>query len=615
MMERQKFEYAASDFAPPGEETPEAKSPLTPQETLAAESFFQENLKAIQDYARATGVEFRPGRGWAIDLENKVMTYDPSWFAERQMSPKEAMWASCHEMEHLRDWVSDPAAFERQFARIKVKRRLHLLYNIVDDIFVNRNVDERFPAHRDTKEKLYRERLFPDADMSAAPRHLQYAYALIRERMLPDEACVLDTDVRAEVDKLRNIDGKGTDLIEILTEPGAPTALRYEIIRDYIEPVYEKLFREDAEKKKQEKKGEGAGKGGEPQVGEGDFSDWYDDFENKSLPHPIPDADAAAAVKKESTRVRQKAAGADPGKKAREQFKKENGLNDEEMRELEGPYRNIYREVEPLIAPLRKIFERIIQNRKERVRRLSKLREDGVMMKPEMLAQAYADTVSGVTPRAEAAYETTERDVSKPNDLEVTLIADLSGSMKGEKAAEQCKSAVLIMEALSEFEENLARERAERSVDLRVETEIRGFGSDETDLKAMSGELPFKDRVRVAAALREPNGDSTNDFLSLQAVLASVDNVKKNKMTDGDLRKLVILITDGGSSDMIAAKTAKEKLTEIGVIAKAIQIGEASESDQITFRNIWGADGAGIAKVAYLPEMIESLLSVFLKDI
>jgi uncharacterized protein YegL len=285
------------------------------------------------------------------------------------------------------------------------------------------------------------------------------------------------------------------------------------------------------------------------------------------------------------------------------------------MRELEGPYRNIYREVEPLIAPLRKIFERIIQNRKERVRRLSKLREDGVMMKPEMLAQAYADTVSGVTPRAEAAYETTERDVSKPNDLEVTLIADLSGSMKGEKAAEQCKSAVLIMEALSEFEENLARERAERSVDLRVETEIRGFGSDETDLKAMSGELPFKDRVRVAAALREPNGDSTNDFLSLQAVLASVDNVKKNKMTDGDLRKLVILITDGGSSDMIAAKTAKEKLTEIGVIAKAIQIGEASESDQITFRNIWGADGAGIAKVAYLPEMIESLLSVFLKDI
>jgi hypothetical protein len=187
--------------------------------------------------------------------------------------------------------------------------------------------------------------------------------------------------------------------------------------------------------------------------------------------------------------------------------------------------------------------------------------------------------------------------------------------MKGEKAAEQCKSVVLIMEALSEFETNLARERIERSVDLRVETEIRGFGSNETELKAMSGELPFKDRVRVATALRKPNGASTNDFLSLQAVLASVDGTKKNKMADGDLRKLVILITDGGSSDMIASKSAKEKLAEAGVIAKAVQIGEVSESDQITFRNIWGAHGAGIAKVAYLPEQIESLLRKFLKDI
>ncbi|MEK7211358.1 MAG: hypothetical protein AAB731_01885, partial [Patescibacteria group bacterium] len=363
------MENAPKFFVSGADDEREAKQPSASKEHRRAEDFFGKNLKIIEDYAGAAGFDLRPGSGWSIDLENKVMTYDVSWFEEREFSPAEAMWASCHEMEHLRDWFSDPEAFSRLFARFGARRRLHVLYNCLDDVMVNRAVDDRFPAHQPTKERLYRERLFPDTDYTKTPAHLQYIYAILRERMLPKEKTNLAPEVRAEVDRLRDIDGAGTDLVELLTRPGAAPEIRYEIVRDYIEPIYEKFYREDLDREKEKKKSRGKG---EPKAGEADFASWYDDLEKKGLPHPIPMKDVKDAIKKEAARRQKNKDNTDPDKRARGQFQSEHGLTNDEMRELEGPYRAVYKEIEPLIAPLREIFERIISRRKERVRRLSK---------------------------------------------------------------------------------------------------------------------------------------------------------------------------------------------------------------------------------------------------
>ena len=236
-------------------------------------------------------------------------------------------------------------------------------------------------------------------------------------------------------------------------------------------------------------------------------------------------------------------------------------------------------------------------------------------MKPEMLAQAYADILGGATPRADLDYETVERDIKKPNDLEVTLITDLSGSMRGEKAAEQTKTAVLIMEALAEFEDELKRERAERAVDLRVSTELRGFGSDEFELKALSDTLPFKARIAAMRAMHNPNGSATNDFLSLGAVLKQVDEEKKKKMGEDAMRKLVILVTDGESSNESAAKRAKDALAASGVIAKALQIGSVTEEEWNMFHRVWGNDGAHLGQISELPTRVEELLKDFLNKV
>src|SRR4030042_458929 len=245
-----------------------------------AEEFFEAHGKAIEDYAQERGIVFRRGKKWAISMERGEATFAPKFFAEKGYSAAERMWATCHEIEHFRDWRKDPEAYSRLFARMKHSRRIHLLYDCLDDIMVNREVDRRFLVHQQTKDFLYKNKLFPDVNYSSRPKHLQFVYTMLREKMLPGEILTLDPEVRKKVEKLKDIDGQGTVLINLVSDPDAKPADRFEIIRDYIEPIYEKFFQEDVEKRKQQE-GKGKADKGAAKSGEDYFEDEYDDFADK----------------------------------------------------------------------------------------------------------------------------------------------------------------------------------------------------------------------------------------------------------------------------------------------------------------------------------------------
>lgn len=588
------------------------------EEVAAGIDFFTAHARAIEDYAESGGIIFRQGARWAINMEKGEATYDPKFFTEKGYADAEAMWATCHEVEHFRDWRRDPEIYARLFARMKTRRRIHVLYNCIDDIMVNRNVDKRFPAHRKTKERLYREKLFPGMDYADQPKHLQFAYACLREKMLPEEILNIAPAARAAIDKLKNIDGQGTDLISLVSDPQAEPKDRFEIIRDYIEPIYEKFFQEDVEERKKRKKSKEGGKGekeeGEPQAAEDYFKDEYDDFDSKS-PEAIPIKDIKDALEK-GVKRRKAEKSETPDKKAVEQFEAEHGVSFREMENYRADYEKIKRHIEPL----RRIFERIISKRKEIKRRLKERTDQGVVLEPSLAAQAYIDARSGVLDsRTQLKIRKEERDENKPNNFEFTLICDLSNSMDennpGGKSYEQRMCAILIMEALSEFENKLKEERLEKSLDLHIFTETRGFGNADEELKPLSDEIDYKTRINIAKRLARCEGSNTRDFLTLEKIDDNLEKEKVAKIKNNDLKKVVLLITDGGSDDTRKALKEKKALEDAGIIIKAIQVGSPSGSDIEKFKIVWGGDGRKCPNVEQLVPAVEKLLEDFLEDL
>jgi len=613
-----------------------AKSAADSRAAQKAARFFLENERAICDYARQAGLVFELGDRWAIDMETGRGTFDPSFFVKRGFTESESMWATCHEIEHLRDWRKDPEAYADLYARTKKERRLDLLYHYINDILANREEDRRFPAHRETREYLYEDKLFPRINYAKAPRHLQFIYAMLREKMLPREEVILSPEVRAAVERLKNIDGQGTDLVLLVSDPTAAPRDRFDVIRDYIEPVYEGFFLEDMEeRKRKEKERRGEDDDADALTGESMeggsrssdrgyiekeimrdedyFASEYDESEEK-LPQAFSPEEAREKIEREVRRRREE--NRSPEQVAREQFRARHGVSAEEVED----YADEYRKIEYQIKPLRGIFERIIATRKEIRRRLKERTDQGVIFDPAMIAQSYIDISGGIlNSRTQLKVRREEFDEQRLRDIEFTLICDLSGSMNenrpGGKSYEQKLSAILITEALDEFEKKLKEERLERSVDLHVLTEIRGFHARDEELKPLSDTIDFATRVRIARRLENCTGSRTADYKSMAKVAAEIDKETKRKIESGDLRKVLILITDGGSDDVSLAKEAKGRLVKQGVIAKAIQIGQPGKSDMEKFRYVWQRDGSPCKDVSYLVPAIKRLLEDFLNDL
>jgi hypothetical protein len=584
--------------------------------SFVANDFFNQYAEAISDYAEDNGLDFKAGKGWSIEMKTGRATYDPNFFIEKGYSQAESMWAICHEIEHFRDWRKNPEAYANLFSKINSKKRLHVLYNCIDDIMVNRNVDNRFPAHKKTKEYLYQQKLFPGDDYTSSPKHLQFAYALLREKMLPSEILKIEDDVRLEVEKLKNIDGRGTDLLNLVSDFNANPADRFEIIRDYIEPIYEKFFQEDLEEKKNKEGDGGDGSDGKKKA-EDYFSDEYNDFDSKS-PEAISFTDIKDAIDKEIKRQKEEKQKS-PEQIAKEQFEREHGVS---VRAVEN-YRRNYDKIEKYISSLREVFERIISRRKEIRRRLKERTDQGVILDPSLISQAYIDAESGVLDsRTQLKVRKQEFDENKPNNFEFTLICDISGSMdensRGGKSYEQKMSSILIMEALNEFEEKLKEARLDRSLDLHVFTEIRAFGGEDEELKPLSDNIDYQTRIKVASRLSNCDGGSTSDFKSLSAINSGMDDDVKNKISKNELKKVVLLITDGGSDNVSSARREKELLEKSGVIVKAIQIGKPGAGDVDKFRAVWQKgkkDGHPCKDVSQLVPTIEKLLEEFLNDL
>ncbi len=613
---------------------------------------------------------------FAIDLQKGELYGDPSYYEKKGLTEAHAFNSFLHEFEHFRRLMTlirerkGLDIWQTHRDRMKAKPHLHVFDNVLEDISVDRAILSRAPSQKETQFDLYRTHLWPSTDFQKLPRHLQFIYGLFREQMMPDEPVTVAEEVRTEIDRLQAMkNASGQSVVEVISNPDLPQAKRLALQERFFEPIYERLFQKDAEEKKKEKEdeekgkqeqeeegqeGEGQeqeqsgdgpkqegepgekgkkGKKGkpvpgqpteQPQSGESSdpdelFKEHYEAYFEKSPDAALSEERIEEALKKIEGSKSGKSKSAD--ELAAEAYAKEVGVTLEDLQ----AYQKFWEKIEQMRSPedelvleqLREVFRQIVTERLKRVDRPKQPVEEGeYLMKP---AEAVAEIRSGHTePRVWMTYETKEHPKELYGAFDVTLVCDRSGSMDESsdgvvKKEEQRKAAVLLLEALREFCDDLDDARKDLKSDLHVRSEVWAFGgpSEVGCLKVLSEELSDRQRVAVFKELASTPGKSTRDDLALTGIATSISEEDVERIAKGELRKIVIVLTDGESTNAIDAKKAIQRLREKGVIVTAIGITESGKAAI----DLYAPDASVAENASFIGVRVSETLETFIKGL
>ena len=598
----------------------------TPED--ASVSFFAREERILNDLAGKSHFTFRRGAQWAIDPDTGTATYDPKFFEDKGYTPSQSTFAAFHEIKchlveiaELLDTKGGDRAYQRLKRRARTKQRVHIWENCRTDAKGNLAIRQLAPSLSEDTTALYREKLFPERDLTKSPKHLQFAYAVLRKIMVPDEETIVDPSVREAINGLRNVqgrDGKTSDVINLSTDPRLDPLRALRLSEKYIEPVIDKLFAEDVEEKKQQKgKGEeNEGKGeGDPQES---FAEDYKDYEENIHPEPLEDEDVEKKIKK-TKEIR------DAANRENEAYQQEHNVSIKDVAD----YRQDYIKVASQIEPYKDIFRRIIEERKVMVRRLRSLKEEGVMVDPGLIAQAYIDIQAGVeNPRVMRDFEGVVIPENIPRSADIYFVKDQSTSMNGAKAQAQRLGTIIETEALKEGADMLDEERLADPLALQINTAVIGFGvPDRTKkYKDLSKGLTEAQRISIFKGLLELGGIGTNDYDSLVLIEKEIhqrmesDLIFAEELRVGRRKVVIIVTTDGGSNYQgfteadARARTEKKAgdLRGLGVKVKAIALVPNGE-DEHHIKDVYGTEDTVLCPSA--DKYTESTRQVLEKDV
>ncbi|MBI3255493.1 MAG: VWA domain-containing protein [Candidatus Andersenbacteria bacterium] len=626
-----------------GEDLPPADSPA-PQipESPHGEAmeFVDRHQDFLKQYARGE-VNIKPAPPgldtFAFDLVSNDIYVNSRFYQERELSDEKTLFATLHEVEHFREKAqmvreeSGQKTFTAYVEAIKESRAYGLMDNCVADIRENRTVISRTnESYAGLEQALYTEDLFPATDFRQDPRHIQFSQALLRESRVPGQPCEVAPEVREALDKLGAIaDAKGRKLMDVMTHPDTPMSLRLKLQNAFIWPRVKVLLEQDLQEQEQKKGESEEGQPGEA-GGEGQqtksktttpgqnpneiFKEAYDQAD-KRVPNAVPIEKIEEALGQW-----QKEKGVNALDKADAEYADKLGVKKADLQRYRQEVVALEKYVNPAtgekpIEGLCRLFERIIARRLKPAHAPRYPVEEGEdLVDP---AQLVADVKAGnLEPKVWETTEMAERPGKRFGKVEIMSVADRSTSMNedgGVKLKEQRRAVVMAMEALKYFGDRVAEERVNVDTPLEVKSAFYAFGSrgqDGTALKASSTELTEKQRVGIASVLSSAVG-STNDFVPLEAIAKGMTDEERQQIREGELKKIVVVFTDGDSDDKVRVQKALKKLRDSGVVAVGIGITEGGQAALTTY-----APDARVAKQATeLTTILGDLLAEHLADI
>ena len=356
---------------------------------------------------------------------------------------------------------------------------------------------------------------------------------------------------------------------------------------------------------------EGKGKEGEETDPNKIFADDYAKAE-KNFPEAVP----AEEVEKAFKEWQEAQKGKDSKDKADEDYAKKIGVEKKDLQDYRKIVENLAKIVNPetdvsIIEELKNLFSRIISKRLKKAQAPKYPVEEGdELVDPAQLVSDYK--AGDLQSKSWEDTEIKEKKGDRFGEVEITLVCDQSSSMAGQKAEEQRKAAVLVMEVLKEFAELCEAERINIDKPLSVQSEIYGFGAGEDGkpMKKMSAELGEAERINVLKKLYNVPG-TTTDFNSLEVISTGLDEKTKIKIKIGELKKIVIVFTDGGSDNPARVQGVLKSLRDSGVVA--IGVGITSEGSPVL--STYAPMAQVVEDVSKLPIVLGELLKEHLKDL
>jgi len=610
---------------------------------------FVEKHRDFFEYYAGGAVKFLPApeglNTFAFDLNTNSVYISPRFFTDRGFSDEKTVFAVLHELEHFfekKQILSEKGGaeiFAKYLKKIKESSAYSITDNCVADVRENNAVvSGRNENFADIEREMYTKDLFSEIDFTKEPKHIQFGQALLRESRVPDQECVVAPEVREKINELKAIvSPKGARLWETMTHPKTPMSARLKLQDKYVMPMMEELkkrdLEEEKEKRKKQKEKEEGGENGEKNLPKSDTG------ESKPKPESTPgdgsddELNPEEVFKEAYKRVKDRMPEAVPIEeieKAFEDWKAEQAENksdpDKEYAEKIGVKKEDLQRYRQIVESLEKIInletnENIIEDLSHLVERIiaKRLKPKHAPKYPEPEgedlvdpAQLVADAKAGnFEAKAWETLEVKQMPGQKFGEVEITLVCDRSGSMETPmtKLLEQRKSAVFLMEALKNFVERCDEEAVNMEKPLEVRSEIYAFSAtnaDKTPLKKMSKELGEKERIEVMSKISSAPGRNTTDYVCLETILADIDGNAEQKIKEGELKKIVIVFTDGDSGDKERVKTALKNLREKGVVAVGVGVTESGAATLETY--------APDARLAEHAEKLSIILADLLKE-
>ncbi len=640
---------------------------MTSLESFAHEkaiSLFEKHRELFEQYA-GYSITIKPAPTgldtFAFDLKSNTIYLNDKFYSLLGYPEAGTSFATFHEIEHFReklallDEENGTAIFDAYLNKLDTRispqaGAYGVMDNCISDVRQNGAVVLRtHEGFDEVEKKLYTDVQFPDVDFTAQPLHVQLPYAILNEYR-SGRQCVVDPRVREIITELQHTklkNGKEIDLIALMTNPDPKVVSMSKrlLIQDkHIWPRVQELLEEDLKQQQEERKDSGEsqdsqngeqgsdGEKSEGQSGEQGTSDEkgtgkQENAEGAPNPNEIFKdvyADAAKRVpnampveaQKEALKEWAKENGS-PSQQAERKIAEKLGVRPEDLR----AYKRIAEAFntpnletnESTIDELEELIKSIISRRPKEVHKPKRPVDDGEEL--EEPAIWMAEVMAGnLQPNA---WERTEIKLEKDKkfgEIEITLICDRSGSMRGEKQREQQKALVLFMEALKRFNDMLDDEEASVEKQLSIKSEIYTFqadGTDATPVKKMGKVLTERERITSAAKVATTPGDSTTDFIPLEAIQRSLDSETLEKIKEGELRKVVIVFTDGASDDSSRVGRVCDDLRKKGVMVVGVGITESGKSALTTY-----APKAVLAgRAEELPLRLREILKEILTDV
>jgi len=309
----------------------------------AIKKFIENHKYVLATIARDPSLLYEPSVGETFEFrpkEGKIYLSARQWeWAEKfGLNQEQILWSTLHEIAHFQDLVEDPEGMlglfdyletkareiapivleswkkssgvelpeyitkpvpvdprdpekKMNFVEVFLYKQYHMLYNCLDDIYINRLVGAHSApfSSQGSKAKqvkiLYRDYLFPSKfeemthpltgekikrplpgqapkvgekyDLTDQPSSQQFAFALLRQQMVPDQEIIVAQEVEEALSRQTDAIGKRS-VVEEVKNICRPTSRyeriqhsagwRYKQIKQLIEPIFTELLLKDIEK-------------------------------------------------------------------------------------------------------------------------------------------------------------------------------------------------------------------------------------------------------------------------------------------------------------------------------------------------------------------------------